>query len=271
MKPIANYEFNNASLIDGIILVSQAIRPDFPQALVTEQLTALTEKAQKKLSPFGDADIEIRLQALLNLFYKVWKFGSAEGVYCLSDTLWLDSVLDSRQGSPVALGTLFAHIAQTLAIPVQPVIFPTQLILRIDLPDQPVWLINPMDGERLDEHILDVWLKGHIGPTAQLKKKDLQEADNSSVVRKVTDTIKVSLMEEKKMELALRASEVVLVFDPEDPYEIRDRGLIYAQLECNHIAVSDLSYFVKHCPEDPISEMIKMQIKGIVSQQLVLH
>ena len=30
--------------------------------------------------------------------------------------------------------------------------------------------------------------------------------------------------------MALRTSETVLCFDPEDPYEIRDRGLIYAQL-----------------------------------------
>ncbi len=32
------------------------------------------------------------------------------------------------------------------------------------------------------------------------------------------------------MELALRVSEALLQFNPEDPYEIRDRGLIYAQL-----------------------------------------
>ncbi|MGK2889330.1 MAG: tetratricopeptide repeat protein [Candidatus Malihini olakiniferum] len=60
------------------------------------------------------------------------------------------------------------------------------------------------------------------------------------------------------MEFALRASEAVLQFDPEDPYEIRDRSLRYAQLDCNHIALSDLSYFVEQCPEDPVSEMIKV-------------
>ncbi|MBD2811836.1 tetratricopeptide repeat-containing protein [Xenorhabdus sp. Vera] len=269
MKPIVNYEFNNAPLIDGIILVTQAIRPDFPQILVAEQLAALIEEAQQRLSSI--TDIKAKVQSLLTLFYREWKFGGASGVYCLSDTLWLDSVLRSRQGAPVALGTLFSHIAQMLALPVQPVIFPTQLILRMDLVDEPTWFINPMNGDTLNEHILDVWLKGNIGPTVCLENKDLQEADNISIVRKVTDTIKVSLMEEKKMELALKASEIVLMFDPDDPYEIRDRGLIYAQLDCNHIAVSDLSYFVEHCPEDPISEMIKMQINSIERRLIVLH
>ncbi|MDE9557276.1 invasion regulator SirB1 [Xenorhabdus bovienii] len=269
MKPIVNYEFNNTPLIDGIILVSKIIRPDFPQTLVSEQLTALVEEARQRLSSITDS--KVKLDSLLTLFYQEWKFGGANGVYCLSDTLWLDRLLHSRQGSPVSLGTVFTHIAQALGLSVQPVIFPIQLILRIDLLDQPTWFINPLNGDTLNEHTLDVWLKGNIGPTVRLKKQDLQEADNVSLVRKITDTIKVSLMEEKKMELALKASEVVLTFDPDDPYEIRDRGLIYAQLDCNHIAVSDLSYFVEHCPEDPISEMIKMQINTIEQRLIVLH
>ena len=43
-----------------------------------------------------------------------------------------------------------------------PVIFPTQLILRIECPDGEIWLINPFNGESLSEHMLDVWLKGNI-------------------------------------------------------------------------------------------------------------
>ncbi|WP_092519688.1 invasion regulator SirB1 [Xenorhabdus japonica] len=269
MKTIVNYEFNNASLIDGIILVTRAIRPDFPQILVIEQLTALVEEAQQKVSSITDT--KTKLQSLLTLFYREWKFRGANGVYCLSDTLWLDNVLRSHQGAPVTLGTVFSHIAQALGLPVQPVIFPTQLILRIDFTDEPTWFINPMNGDTLTEHILDVWLKGHIGPTVGLKNKDLQGADNASVVRKATDTIKTSLMQEKKMELALKASEIVLMFDPDDPYEIRDRGLIYVQLDCSHIAVSDLSYFVEHCPEDPVSEMLKMQINSIEQRAIILH
>ncbi len=94
-----------------------------------------------------------------------------------------------------------------------------------------MWLINPFNGETLDEHTLEVWLKGNISPVAELFNEDLDEADNAEVIRKLLDTLKSSLMEERQMELALRVSEALLQFNPEDPYEIRDRGLIYAQLE----------------------------------------
>ena len=101
---------------------------------------------------------------------------------------------------------------------------PDQMLLRAD-PEtsEEMWLINPFNGETLDEHTT-VWLKGNIGPVAELFNEDLDEADNAEVIRKLLDTLKSALMEERQMELALRASEALLQFNPEDPYEIRDAG-----------------------------------------------
>lgn len=176
----------------------------------------------------------------------------------MSDALWLDNVLARRQGLPASLWIILLHIAQALEIPLLPVIFPTQMILRADWLDGEMWLINPINGDPLDAHTLDIGLRGNLGEGVQLDEEDLEEADNNTVVRKLLDTLKGALMDEKQMELALRASEAMLEFDPADPYEIRDRGLIYVELECDHVALNDLNYFVEQCPEDPVSEMIKV-------------
>ncbi len=71
----------------------------------------------------------------------------SQGVYRLSDALWLDKVLVNRQGSAVSLGAILLWIAQRLALPVVPVIFPTQMLLRAD-PEtsEEIWLINPFNG-----------------------------------------------------------------------------------------------------------------------------
>ncbi|SQC92623.1 Uncharacterised protein [Cedecea neteri] len=207
-----------------------------------------------------------------------WNSFTANGVLrtlaafiaCPTPCGWI-MFLKSRQGSAVSLGAILLWVAGQLDIPLMPVIFPTQLILRADWMDGEMWLINPFNGDTLDEHTLEVWIKGNINPTAELFDEDLDESDNAEVIRKLLDTLKSALMEERQMEMALRASEVLLQFNPEDPYEIRDRGLIYAQLDCEHVALSDLSYFVEQCPEDPISEMIKAQINSIAHKQITLH
>ena len=42
-------------------------------------------------------------------------------------------------------------------------------------------------------------------------------------------------------------------------------------VENKNVALTDLSYFVEQCPEDPISEMIRAQINTISHKQIVLH
>ncbi|MEO3988403.1 invasion regulator SirB1 [Pseudocitrobacter cyperus] len=269
MKSLADFEFNKAPLCEGMVLVSELIRDDFPTQRVNEQLECLLALAQEEISPSWT--LTRQMERLIELFYHEWHFSDSKGVYRLSDALWLDQVLKNRQGSAVSLGAIMLWLAGRLDIPVVPVIFPTQLLLRADVDSEELWLINPFNGDTLDEHTLEVWLKGNISPMAELFNEDLDEADNAEVIRKLLDTLKSALMEERQMELALRTSEALLQFNPEDPYEIRDRGLIYAQLECEHIALNDLSYFVEQCPEDPISEMIRAQINTISQKQITLH
>ncbi|XBC42441.1 MAG: invasion regulator SirB1 [Buchnera aphidicola (Meitanaphis elongallis)] len=256
-------------LCESIVATLCLIRPDFPADVVAKELQNRVEEARSYV--ISEKKIDGKLKKLIELFYSHWKFGSATGVYKLSDVLWLDNVLKTRKGTAVSLGAIFLHIAQQLHLPLMPVIFPTQLILRCDEFNKKMWLINPFNGETLDEHVLEVWLKGNISPTAELYKNDLKKAQHLTVIRKMLDTLKNALIEEKNMELALNVSNTLLRINPNDPYEIRDRGLIYAQLECNHIALTDLIYFVEHCPEDPISEIIKIQIHSIEKKKFVLH
>ncbi|WMQ73618.1 MAG: hypothetical protein GPOALKHO_000636 [Sodalis sp.] len=55
-----------------------------------------------------------------------------------------------------------------------------------------------------------------------------------------------------------------------DLYEICDRCLIHVELECDHVALNDLNCFVEQCPEDTISEMMKVQINSI-KKSVILH
>ena len=252
-----------------MILISELIRDDFPAQDVTDELEQLVRQAQEEISPAWTDSRQV--ERLLELFYNEWGFSASRGVYRLSDALWLDKVLKNREGSAVSLGAIMLWVAPSLSLPMMPVIFPTQLLLRADVETGEMWLINPFNGDTLDEHTLEVWLKGNISPVAELFNEDLDEADNAEVIRKLLDTLKSALMEEHQMELALRVSEALLQFNPEAPYEIRDRGLIYAQLDCDHVALNDLSYFVEQCPEDPISEIIRAQISTISHKHITLH
>lgn len=127
MKTIANIEFNKIPLSEGIMIVSQSIRIDFPLMQVQARLDSLVEAAKAVIDL--QADNESKINQLITLFYHQWQFGGADGIYALSDMLWLDKVLATKRGTPVSLGSIFLYIAEKLEIDIEPAVFPTQLLL----------------------------------------------------------------------------------------------------------------------------------------------
>lgn len=257
------------TLVETMLRMMQQFRADFPLVETQQQLQTLTNIACDMIDQTAAPDR--RLAQLIDLFYHQWGFAGASGKYQLSELLWLDQVLTKRRGSSVTLGAIFLHIAARLELWLQPVIFPTQLILLNEKIVDYRAFLNPFSGELLSDSTLQRWIIGTLGIESRLQVKDLQPASAKEVITRLLETLKAALMEEQKMEVALRVSQYLLSLKPDDPYEIRDRGLIYAQLNCEHIAIDDLNYFIEQCPEDPISELIKIQLQTLTQQSIILH
>lgn len=70
MRSLADFEFNNAPLCDGMILASEMIRLDFPTQFVYDELERLVSLAQEEISQLLSQDEQ--LEKLLALFYGEW-------------------------------------------------------------------------------------------------------------------------------------------------------------------------------------------------------
>ncbi len=66
MRSLADFEFNNAPLCDGMIPASEMIRPDFPTQFVYDELERLVSLAQEEISQLLSQDEQ--LEKLLALF-----------------------------------------------------------------------------------------------------------------------------------------------------------------------------------------------------------
>lgn len=261
--------FSEAQLCQATIAALSMIHHDFPVKNVVTQLYTLVTEAQEYVAI--ELEQDLKLEKLLELFYKKWRFSGVTNHHCSSEALWLDHVLESRQGTEITLCVILIYIARRLKLPLMPVILPTQMILRADWLDGDMWLINPFNGETLNHHTLKMWLGYHTYPLMKQYEDYLVEAKPGMVVYEMLNRLKLVLMEEQHMEVALNIISLLLQLNPSDPYEIRDRGLIYAQLGCEHIALPDLIYFVEQCPNDSLSEMIRMQIHSIAYKPMTFH
>jgi regulator of sirC expression with transglutaminase-like and TPR domain len=115
------------------------------------------------------------------------------------------------------------------------------------------------------------WLVGHDGPLAKISAADLEVTDNATVIGRWLALLKSALLREESYALALRCTDLALTFVPDDPYEIRDRGFIYQQLDCHNVALNDYQFFIDQCPEDPAAELLKTQVNLMSRKEVVLH
>jgi len=196
MLSFSNIDFSKSSLFYTMIHAFKKIDKNFPSSYVLSDLKKKVKEAKIYVSV--EVKDELKVKKLLDLFFFQWKFGGAKKKYQLSDMLWIDKVLKTRQGIALSLGMLLIHLAKEINLTLTPILFPTQLILKYFNSDKSTWFFNPLNGEIINHRTLNMWIKGNISPTSELKKSYLKESTPISILKKLLNTLKTSLIEEKK-------------------------------------------------------------------------
>lgn len=269
MLELFDEDFDAMELAEGALALNQAINPETRVQWAEKELHQLLQEAE--LSLVHEVDEKQRFDALLRLFYHQWGFSGDREAYFDSANGFIDKVLERRKGIPVSLGALLLYFGRKLGFPLKGVTFPSQFLIKVEWYGEVPQYINPFNGEYVTEHTLSAWLIGHKGPLAKLKPKHLEETDNPTVIGRWLALLKSALLREERYTLALKCTDLALSFVPDDPYEIRDRGYIYQQLDCHQVALTDYQYFIENCPDDPASELLKNQVNAMSGTQVTLH
>lgn len=257
-----------------LVRLTLLVNPEITEAQINGQMSALVRKAKVKV--VGSTDSE-RVQQLLDLIYQDLGFSCHFDEYFNTESLLMNSVIRNRHGMPVSLGAILLYLAASLELPLYPIHFPTQMVLRAELKDQngatQVRFINPWDGAYISIETLNKWLEGEVGYGAEVSPAMLKRAELPELLERVETVFKMALTREGKYEETLRLIEYRLTFSPEDPYEIRDRGMILASMDCYQAALEDLTYFIDQCPEDPSAAILKMEVQGLEqkSRESLVH
>ena len=248
------------------------------EGVTPRQRSARASALVRKVRPLITANNELdRLHQLLDVIYRQMKFSYRYTDYFNSDNLLLHKVLQTKQGMPVSFAAILLYLAAKCGIPLFAVNFPTQIILRAEISHddgrQETLFINPADGKFLSMDDLEKWLYGEPMAGLLVTPMLIRRAEPFELLERVETLFKMALTKEKKFQEVLEMINFRLIFSPDDPYEIRDRGMIFATMECFQAAYEDLSYFIDQCPDDPSARMIKMDIKQLEqkSKGMILH
>lgn len=208
------------------------------------------------------------LDALLDFFYQELAF-HGDNSHFTSQGCLLTSVIRERRGSATALGLLLLYLAEGQGIALDAIDFPGYLLLTS--PTRPGAFFDPLSGLWHPMAELELWLRGLRGNWQRLKHQHTEPLDNQGLLLRLLKATKGALTRDGRLMEAVKVTQAMVEMTPNDPYLIRDRGYLLAELNCVAPARDDLSYFVEHCPDDPACALLKNKMKALPTDSATLH
>lgn len=256
----AQFDFNGYSLTDAAISAeSELTGTDVADFYHDLQLQQIVLKSQLANFEFTD---KAKLAKLLDYLYQQQGYEGDWKTFFKLENALISNVLSRRKGIPISLGVLLLDFLKENDFDAQGICFPSGFIIRINFVDETVY-VDPFTGELASKHLLELKLRGQLGNHARLTSDMLEADDNKTIIMRLINVIKAAYIQEDSLEQALLCCDVLLRIDPDDAFEVRDRGFLFQQLDCLNLARSDFEFFIEQYPQDPIVGLLKRQIRQI--------
>lgn len=252
------FDFAACSLVEVAMAVESEVT-GIAVKKIKEQLNLQHIVLKSKLADCAAAD-KGKLTKLIDILYQQQGFkGNWQSFFEVENVL-ISKVLARRKGIPISMGIVFLDLLKNCGFDAQGICFPSGFIIRINLENE-VLYFDPFTGKLPSWDDLELRVRGQLGNHAQLTLDMLKPDDNKTIIKRFINVMKASYIQADVLALGLLCSDILLRIDPDDAYEVRDRGFIFQQLDCFQLASSDFEFFIEQFPEDPIVALLKQQIK----------
>jgi len=246
---VSRDQFN---LAEASLLLAQDA---YPRVDVPDYLTRLDEIARAiKRRLASDAFAEQKVIALNFYLFNEMRFsGNIEDYYDPRNS-YLNEVMERRVGIPITLAILYLEVGRRLGLNLKGVSFPGHFLVKLTVKRGQLVLDPFTGGEAQSESDLRQRL-AQVLPGGQADKvpldRFLETATPREIIARVLRNLKNIYMKTARLENALAVMHRMLLVVPESAEELRDRGLLYQQLECFRPALSDLQNYLRRRPQAP--------------------
>ncbi|MFM7848739.1 MAG: SirB1 family protein [Rubrivivax sp.] len=220
-----------------------------PQAVMVE-LDRLGARLARRIP--ADAVPLQRLRWLNRYFFDELAFGGNVNDYCAADNSYLHCVLDSRRGIPITLALLYIEMASHAGLKARGISFPGHFLVKLRLPRGEV-VIDPFTGHSLSRENLEERLgpyrrqRGLLGDFEVPLGLFLQEAAPRELLARLLRNLKEIHLSAEDWPALLQVQERLVRLMPLSWTEHRDRGLAYAELGLDDLALADLHRYLDNC------------------------
>ncbi len=234
------------------------------------RLDALAREAEAGLRGAAPGRRADRLAAFL--FGELGFSGNADDYYDPQNS-YLHRVLERRRGLPITLSILLMEVGRRMGITIEGVGAPQHFLVRVAADEAgDAWrYLDPFHGgQQIDLDALreDMAQRLSAGrregpPGASAAELFLSAVTKRQILARVLQNLKLAGARRRDFATALGAAEHLVALTPWALDEIRDRGLIAAQLGLGDIALSDLRTYQEQEPRAPDAAQVAQVVRQL--------
>ena len=246
---VSRKQFN---LAEASLLLAQDVYPGVDVSGYLAQLDRIAAAIRRRLA--SDAFAEQKVLALnFHLFNEMRFCGNIDEYYDPRNS-YLNEVIERRTGIPITLSIVYLEVGKRIGLNLRGISFPGHFLVKVTVRRGQLVLDPFVGGEAQSEADLRQRLAQML-PAGQADKVPLDQyletATPHQIIARVLRNLKNVYTQTGKLENALAVMHRMLLVVPESAEELRDRGLLYQQLECFRPALSDLQNYLRRRPEAP--------------------
>ena len=237
---------------------------EYPALDIQKYLDILEAIATEVKSQLSGATYPLKVIKAINfeLFDGMGFQGNTENYYAPENS-FLNQVIERRVGIPITLSVIYLAVAKRLDFPMVGIGMPGHFLIRPHFEDAGIYIDAFNQGEILFEQDCQRKLSQIYQQPVKLNPDWLTPVSNRQILARMLNNLKFIYLHKRETTRALATMSGIIKLFPNNAPEIRDRGLLYYQMNRWQEAAVDLEYFLKIAPDSDDANTIQLLLKKI--------
>ncbi len=247
-------------LAEAALLIACHEYPDLPVDAYLARIEELAHALRMRIGE--DATPQERIAELNQFLFGDLGFTPNTENYYDPRNSFLNEVLERRTGIPITLSVLYIELGRKIGLPLQGVSFPGHFLVKCAVGEGTVVLDPYSSGISLDLKDLQKRLRDTRGGEVSraIIAELLVAASNKDIVARLLRNLKAIYLREHDLDKVLPIMNAIIATVPEQTPELRDRGMIYQELEAKRAALADFEAYLEHSPAAEDSGEIRERV-----------
>ena len=194
------------------------------------------------------------------LFAELGFYGNGDNYYDPNNS-FLDKVLDRRTGIPISLSVVCLEIGWRLGLPLAGLGLPGHFIVGYGVPDAPVYIDAFNGGAILTEDDCLALCRVSFSERRAFREQFLIPASRKAILFRMLLNLKQIYLRQENWEEAYRTIDLILVVQPQQMGELRDRGVVAYRLNRLREATFDIQRYLFLNPDAPDTNWLKQHLE----------